>query len=282
MNILVTGSSGQIGHYIVRDLVEAGHEVLGVDLFPPLERLSPFLRVDLRDAGETYQAVAAAKAEAVIHMGAWADAGKVPDIRTYPENVQSTFNVFQACADMGIRRIVSASSGQIYGLHQKPPAYVPLDEAHPLRPINVYALSKMAGEQMADYFVANHGLTILSFRFTGVRSPDILAREVEEVREDAARGISQLWMRTDARDAAAACRQAVEIREVDSGPYNIVGFPVLDETPDALLGRFFGDQIAVQGDLSSSRLISTRKAGAAFGYRPRYLWSVDEQRPKPE
>ena len=49
--------------------------------------------------------------------------------------------------------MVSASSAQVYGFAKEPPTYVPVDEAHPLRPANCYALSKVMGEQAADYFV---------------------------------------------------------------------------------------------------------------------------------
>ncbi|OUC08499.1 hypothetical protein RY27_08600, partial [Litorilinea aerophila] len=171
MNILVTGGSGRIGRYVLRELAAAGHHVTNVDLAPAPEEPGTFLRVDLTDAGEVYQALARAKAEAVVHLGAWANAGMVPDARTYGDNVRGTYHVFQACADLGIRRIVAASSAQVYGFAAAPPHYVPVDEEHPLRPVNSYALSKVVGEQVADYFVANFGLTILSFRFMGVRPP---------------------------------------------------------------------------------------------------------------
>ena len=69
-------------------------------------------------------------------------------------------------ADLGIKRVVAASSNQVYGLAGAPPLYAPVDEAHPLRPVNCYALSKMAGEQAADYFCRNFNIEILSFRIT--------------------------------------------------------------------------------------------------------------------
>ena len=41
-----------------------------------------------------------------MHMGAWANASIVPDARTYGDNTAGTYNVFQACADLGVRRVV--------------------------------------------------------------------------------------------------------------------------------------------------------------------------------
>ncbi len=281
MKILVTGSSGQIGHYVVQELVEAGHEVLGVDLRPPEQRISRFLRVDMTAAGEVYQAIADAGAEAVVHMGSWADPGVVPDTRTYGENVQGAFNLFQACADMHVRRVIFASSGQVYGFQKHAPVYLPVDEQHPLRPVNSYALSKTAGEQMADYFVANRGLNILSFRLNGVRAPARLPADLERMRQEPEHAAGQLWMRADARDAALACRLALETASVPSGPYHITGAVAVDISPATLVRRYFGDQIEIRADLSSAaQLISTARAKAAFGYAPRYHGSIHKQYPE--
>lgn len=281
MKVLVTGSSGRIGQYVVKDLIEAGHEVLGTDLIAPEEKLAPFLRVDLTDAGEVYQAVVMSEAEAVVHMGAWADAGKVPDSRTYGENVQGTFNLLHACASLGVRRVISASSGQVYGFQKLPPVYAPVDENHPLRPVNSYALSKAAGEQMADYFVANHSLTILSFRLNGIRTPQELPDQMERINADPSYAVGQLWTRTDVRDAARACRLAIEKADVPSGPYNITGRLALDEPAEAIIRRVFGDQTEIREDLSAYLSpISCARAEAAFGYQPQYLWSMQQQHPE--
>ncbi len=280
MKVLVTGSSGGIGSYVVEELANAGHSVLGVDIQPArAEQPGRFLRVDLTRSGEIYNALARAEAEAVVHLGAWADAGKVPDPRTYGENVQGTFNLFQACADMGIKRVVSASSAQVYGFAGAPPVYAPVDEDHPLRPVNSYALSKMAGEQAADYFVQNFGLTILSFRFMGVRPVPRLASEIERMAQDPAWGSWLLWTRTDARDAARACRQAIEVASVASGAYNITGAEVvLNQETEALIRRFFGDKTTLRSSMTGhTSPLSTAKARAAFGYAPQYVWNQHQQ-----
>ena len=279
MQILVTGASGRIGRYVVKELTAVGHSVTGVDISVADGSSSRFLRVDLTDAGEVYQALAGVQAEAVVHLGAWANAGVVPDTRTYGDNVQGTFNVFQACADLGIQRVVSASSAQVYGFAKEPPVYVPVDEAHPLRPANCYALSKVVGEQTADYFVERFGLTILSFRLMGIRMPAQLNAEIDELARDPSKGISLLWTRTDARDAAIACRLAVEAESVASGPYNITGAQVVLSEPTAeLVARYFGDKTEICDALAGHVApMSCAKAEAAFGYQPRFVWSMSER-----
>ena len=279
MQILVTGASGRIGRYVVKELVNAGHSVASVDVLPSERGMPRFLRVDLTDAGEVYQALAGAEAEAVVHLGAWANAGVVPDTRTYGDNVQGTFNLFQVCADLGIQRVVSASSAQVYGFAKEPPVYMPVDETHPLRPANCYALSKVVGEQTADYFVKRFGLTILSFRLMGIRTPAQLDAEIDGLAGDLSNGASLLWTRTDARDAATACRLAVEAESVSSGPYNITGARVvLSEPTAALVARYFGDKTEIRDALPDYiSPMTCAKAEAAFGYQPRYLWSMSER-----
>ena len=279
MKILVTGGSGRIGRYVVKELAGTGHDVTNIDILSPEERSPRFLRVDLTDAGEVYQALATMGAEAVVHLGAWANAGVVPDTRTYGDNVRGTFNLFQACADLGIQRVISASSAQVYGFAKAPPVYVPVDEAHPLRPANCYALSKVVGEQTADYFVERFGMTILSFRFMGIRMPVQLNVEIDQLAGDPSNGMSLLWIRTDARDAAIACRLAVEAVSVPSGPYNITGARVvLSEPTTTLVGRYFGDETKVRDTLPNHiSPMSCAKAETAFGYQPQFVWSMSQR-----
>ena len=282
MNVLVTGGSGRIGRYVVRDLVANGHTVLNVDVMSPSDRAGRFLRTDLTDAGEAYQAVALARADAVVHLAAWANAGRVPDTRTYGDNVRSTFHVLQACLDLGVERVVVASSAQVYGLTvpHVPPRYVPMDENHPIRPANCYALSKAAGEQAAQYF-CQRGMTVLTFRFMGVRPPESLRSEIDKIAHDPAIGARLLWTRLDARDAALACRLAIECTDAPFGVYNISGSRVvLDRPSTGLVRRYWGTEVEIR-DLPSEYAspLSSARAEATFGFCPRYVWSESMSHP---
>ena len=123
------------------------------------------IMADLTDPGQVYAALAGCTA--VVHMAAWANAGMVTDPRTFNDNTSATFNIMQAAADLGIKRVISASSNQLYGFAGAPPEFVPVTEAHPPRPVNSYALSKLVGEQTAEYFTRTRGLEVLSFRIMG-------------------------------------------------------------------------------------------------------------------
>ena len=278
MKVLVTGGSGRIGRYVVREMIQAGHAVTSIDIAPGVVPGVPSLLVDLTDAGQVYGAMARSQAEAVIHLGAWANDGHVPDTRTYGENVCGTFNVYQACADLGVRRIVSASSCQVYGTAAAPPLYVPIDEGHPLRPAGVYALSKVIGERTADYFVSRRGLEILSFRLMGIRPPDVIDAEIERNVRDPEAQKRLLWTRCDARDAALACRLAVEAGNVPPGPYNITGRRILlDKESATLVVRHYPDTEIREGLVGSLSPTSCGRAYEAFGYQASYDWWVGER-----
>jgi nucleoside-diphosphate-sugar epimerase len=282
MRILVTGASGHIGRYVVRELVQAGHQVTGVDVAFARSPGVRSLLVDVTDAGQVYQVLVESQAEAVIHLGSWAGRVLVPASRTFGDNVRGTFNVFQACADLGVRRVIWGSSNHVYGVIKAPPLYVPIDEAHPLRPADAYELSKVVGEQAAEYFVAQHGLEILSFRLMGVRVPSRLGAEIERIAQAPGERIHLLWTRTDARDAATACRLAVEAKEIETGPYNITGRQVvLEEDSATLVRRYFGDEIEIRSSLVGRMSpLSCKRAEETFGYRPRYDWSVSQRYPE--
>ncbi len=281
MKILVTGGSGRIGRYVVREMIQAGHTVTSVDLVPGVVQGVPSLLVDLTDAGQVYQALAQSQADAAIHMGAWADDGLVPNTRTYGDNIRGTFNIFQACADLGVRRVVSASSHQVYGTAREAPLYVPIDEDHLLRPAGPYALSKVAGEQAADYFVARHGIDILSFRLLGIRLPSAMDAEIERNLQDPETHKRLMWTRCDVRDAAFACRLAVEAETVTPGPYNITGqLNVLDKDSATLVSRHFPTTEIRSGLKGSLSPTSCARAREAFSYQPRYNWSVSQRHPE--
>ena len=275
MRVLVTGGTGIIGRYVVQEFAQAGYEVTNIGRSTGAHLPCRHLRADLTNAGDVYEALAMSKAEAVVHMGAWSNWGLVPHTRTYGDNVQGTFNLFQACADLGVRRIISASSAQVYGFERHPPLYVPVDEAHPLRPLNPYALAKIANERAAEYFVANHGLTILSFRIMAARAPARLPAEIAQLAERPETGTFLLWTRHDARDCARACRLAVEAADVPPGPYNITGTVVLAEPVADLVRRHFGARTEIRQPLpDQASPLSCAKAEKAFGYRSIYPWTV--------
>ena len=122
-------------------------------------------------------------------------------------------------------------------------------------------------------------MTILSFRFMGVRTPSEIAPQIEALASNPASGSWLLWTRTDARDAAAACRLAIETDGVPPGPYNITGAQVVLDTPTHdLIDTYFGPATELRGDLPGhvSPLAPSAPAGRSAthpntsGAKPKY------------
>ncbi len=98
---------------------------------------------------------------------------------------------------------------------------------------------------------------------------------------DPAGGRNQFWTRTDARDAAMACRLAVEVYRVESGIYNVTGPRIVLNTPvPELVSAHYdgGVEIRDQDDWKSP--LSCEHAREAFGYEPHYPWTVDDRLPE--
>lgn len=119
MRIALTGASGKLGSVVVRELREAGHEVIGLDIVG--ERGPGFVQVDLTDYGQVIDALAGVNdqhdgVDALVHLGAVPAPGIRSDVATFHNNMTSTFNVFWAAVRLGISRIVYASSETVLGL----------------------------------------------------------------------------------------------------------------------------------------------------------------------
>ena len=169
--VVVTGGSGRLGQFVIRDLLAHGYQVLSLDKVPPREKLCMTWLVDLRHSGDLFEALR--DAYGIIHLGAYQAPNLAPDAETLSNNVSASYNVLRAAADMGVKRVVMASStaafGFIYAFKLWAPDYLPVDENHPSRPQDSYGLSKVLGEQIADSIVSVHkNMTVSSLRFPGV------------------------------------------------------------------------------------------------------------------
>ena len=94
------------------------------------------INADVSDLCDIYQAIAAFRPKALLHMGSWPNGRVTTGAKTYLDNVAGLYNVFQASADLGVQRVIWGSSGQVYGFEKHVPCYLPVDEAHPCRPVS--------------------------------------------------------------------------------------------------------------------------------------------------
>lgn len=273
--VVVTGGSGMLGRWVVKHFVEQGYEVLNADTRQPSEWLCPSLIVDLEDLGQTYSVLAGA--DAVVHLAAIPRAGMHTPEVTFRNNVMTTYNVLEAAAGLGIRKAVIASSESSYGIcfavHPFGPQYVPMDEEHPQLPQDSYGLSKIVNEATADMFHRRTGMQVVSLRLGNVISPDFYEHFPSFIHRPAERE-RILWSYIDTRDAAEACRLAVEAEGLGSVALNLAADESSMDIPsrELMSARYpeVSDFRAPLGEFET--LLSNEKAKRLLGWKPKYKW----------
>jgi nucleoside-diphosphate-sugar epimerase len=172
MHIAITGGAGRLGQYVLRAL--SGHRLRVVDLVAPTDPRVDFRLADLRDLASLHAALH--DVEVVVHLGGIDRSVATDDAATMQVNALGTWNVFEASRQAGVRRVIHCSSSSVTGIDQSnptlPPCYLPIDEAHVLRPTDAYGVSKLCGEQIATSY-ARRGLEVLVLRPCFIAFPEL-------------------------------------------------------------------------------------------------------------
>ncbi|WP_031465270.1 NAD-dependent epimerase/dehydratase family protein [Sciscionella sediminilitoris] len=154
MKIAVTGAAGRLGRLLTDRLAERGHEVVPIDIAPPV-------RLALSDRDGLIAACAGT--EVVIHLAARMSWNRADEAALFEANVLGTANVAEAAARAGAK-LVLASTGEVYP--EGSPVYQPLDEDHPRAPRSVYGLTKCLAEDTVAFYRRARGLRAVVLRFS--------------------------------------------------------------------------------------------------------------------
>jgi len=289
MRIIVTGGSGRLGQSVVRGLSDLGHDVLSVDRIAVDGLPARQLTIDLLDHTATTTLMADERPDAVVHLAAIAVPFSAPEATILATNSALTFNVLDAASAAGAGRVLAASSPTVIGYGSPSawePRYLPLDEAHPTRPWNAYALSKLGIENTVAMFARQRGESTRfgSFRPCFVISPEewdgAMTQQghtvVERLNDPALAAVS-LFNYLDARDAAAFVACWLENAHLaDNGEVFFVGAadalatrPVAELLPDYLPGC---DATGLTGTLPA---FSSAHAERVLGWRPARSWRTE-------
>jgi nucleoside-diphosphate-sugar epimerase len=277
--IVVTGGSGKAGRACIQDLLAHHYEVASVDLVRPADPNLPFSRVDLTDFGQTVAALSGIdervrNVTAVVHLAAIPAPGLATNAVTFATNTISTYNVFEAARQLGIKNVVWASSETVLGLpFETPPPYVPVDEEYPGRPESAYSLSKLVGEEMAKQFCRwDSELKIIGLRFSNIMEPEDYAR-FAGFQDDARKRKWNLWAYIDARDAAQAVRLALEAKIKGAEVFIIANADgAMHRDNQGLLKEVFPDVPHKRSFGPNETLLAIEKARSMLGYKPIHSW----------
>ncbi|SDJ55076.1 NAD-dependent epimerase/dehydratase family protein [Nonomuraea jiangxiensis] len=288
--VLVTGSAGRLGRSVVTTLAAAGHEVIGVDRVPGTPGEAAVAQpADLTDTGEAFEVIARFRPESVIHLAAIATPFSFPESVIYKVNTQMAFNICEASVALDVRGVVVASSPTVIGYGAPggwAPAYLPIDEDHPVRPWNAYNLSKVAAEQTMKAFALAGKARMAAVRPCFVIPPEEWAgaptQSGHTVRERLDRpelgGVS-LFNYIDSRDAAELIAVLAEaLPELPSGEVFFAGAadalarkPLADLLPQAVPGT----EPFAAGLTGTTPAFSTAKAERLLGWRPKRSWRTE-------
>jgi nucleoside-diphosphate-sugar epimerase len=206
--VLVTGGAGRLGRYAVKALATR-HDVVSADLADVTKPGQVHLDVtDLRAVRD----VVTAKFDVIVHLAALDyDTHAEPD-RFVSVNTLGTWNVLQASAEAGLRRVIACSSIAALGLHEMRQGWVPqslpVDEDHDTRPAEAYSVSKLIIEEMAKSFVRLHSLDVMCLRPVAIVFPEELATFMRTVDPK----LNTLFDYVGVDDVAQALVAAVERR----------------------------------------------------------------------
>lgn len=273
--VVVTGGAGRLARVVIDDLVAQNVSVLAVDSVRPEKLRCRFVRADLTDAGAVYDVVRGA--DAVLHLAAVPGPTIETASVTFRNNVLSTFHVAEAAANLGVRRLVFASSVFALGWHDDPlaywPRYIPVDEAHPLTPFEAYGLSKATGEEICAQASRRSGMAVVSLRIMNVIPPEGYQGLPWPVPTDERPTRFVMWPWIDVRDAATACRLALLGSTTGYEAIYVAAAETRFDAPTRDLIQRVAPQVEIRGALAGrSSVISLEKARRLLGFAPKHHW----------
>ena len=270
--IIVTGGSGKAGRETVKELQRHGYQVRNLDRIPNPDVAT--VLTDLTDYGATFAAMHGY--HAVIHLAAnpAPDNDHVTGADRFAHNTVSSFNVFQAAAHLGMEKVVWASSETVFGLpfDRVKPLGLPVTEAMPPLPQSAYAISKAVTEELARLMHARHGIPFVGLRFSNILYPSDYEL-VPTYWPDPRLRHWNLWAYIDVRDAAEACRLALQSDVPGAEVFTIAAADTIMTTSNAdLVHEVLGD-IPIDPALGiTETLLSIRKAREVLGWEPKHSW----------
>ncbi|BCJ06795.1 NAD(P)-dependent oxidoreductase [Pseudomonas mosselii] len=289
MNYLVTGSNGFLGQEVARQLLAAGHAVLGYDrsLTSAIsDKKYSYVQGDLADIATLLQACQAFKPSAIIHTAAIShpvDSRRIP-LQTVLTNAVGTTHVFETARISGVGRIVNLSSECAYGHNLELGV---IDESADLQPTTPYGCTKVFTEKLGKVYNDLYGIDVISLRPGWIYGPgqfmqcylkSLLRSAIDGTPHHDEEGGDYLLQYVHVSDVARACILAAEVPSdhlkqrvfnVTAGEqesYSDVARRVARMFPDANIDIGPGT-ISV---LDSNARFSIDAAIEQLGYKPHY------------
>ncbi len=179
MKIFVTGGAGYIGSHVVFELCDAGHQVtiyddMSLGREENIDKRAKFVLGSTLDKQQLTKAISSDKFDAVIHLAAWKAAGEsMASPGKYAENnIIGSMNLLNEVSKIKIKNFVFSSTAAVYGF----PSYLPMDEQHPINPVNYYGYTKVFVEDNLKWYSQLKGLNYVALRYFNAAGYDVEGR----------------------------------------------------------------------------------------------------------
>jgi UDP-glucose 4-epimerase len=172
--ILVVGGAGYIGSHMVKDLLDAGYDVITLDdLSTGHRELLPggaFVEAGLGDSVLLDKLLSTHRISAVMHFAAFSLVGESMEnpLKYYHNNIAATTELLSAMVRHNIKRFIFSSTAAVYG----EPHELPITESHPCNPTNPYGASKIAVERILQDCDSAYGIKYISLRYFNASGAD--------------------------------------------------------------------------------------------------------------
>jgi len=175
MNILVVGGAGYIGSHVTYGLCDQGYKVTVVDNLSSgfIDNIDK--RVDfIEDSFINLSDNVLKNIDCVIHLAALKAAGESMEnpVKYSELNIINSIKLINLCIKNNVKNFIFSSSAAVYGF----PQYLPLNEKHPLNPINYYGFTKLMIEQQLLWYNQLKGLNVACLRYFNAAGYDVKGR----------------------------------------------------------------------------------------------------------
>ncbi|WP_311028552.1 NAD-dependent epimerase/dehydratase family protein [Mesorhizobium koreense] len=287
--IVFTGGTGKAGRHVVPYLVGRGHEVLNVDLKPLDYPGVNTLIADVCDSGQIFNALSMhfgfdgyetgkgpAPVDAVVHFAAIPRVLIEPDNETFRVNTIGTYNLIEAAAKLGIRKIVIASSETTYGVcfaeGDKDFHSFPLEEDYDIDPMDSYGLSKVLNEKTARAFAMRSGADIYALRIGNVIEPHEYGMFSKFLANPPSRK-RNAWSYIDARDLGQIVHLCLEKDGLGFQVFNAVNDTITANMPTMEFLKKYAPATPIAREIPGFEApLSNRKAREVLGFREEHDW----------
>jgi len=292
MRVLITGAGGQVGLELLAHLRGRDNEVFASDVAPKPKTCADDVEwehLDVTDPAEIRTVIERVKPEVIYHLAAILSARgeQIPHV-TYEVNQTGTRNLLEACRELGVPKLIFASTIAAFG----PGLPDPVPNEVSMRPTTMYGITKASGELLGEYYRQKWGLDFRGVRFPGLINAGIpgggtsdyaLHMYTTAMKEGAYESFCHADTRIPLMYMPDAIRAIVEVAEAPRAKlrrsiYNIAAFsPTAGQIAESVAAAIPGVELTFKSDPlrqaildSWPRALDDSCAREEWGWQPEY------------